>query len=222
MPPGLRAPLAQGIVGAVRGDLQDPAPVQGAGVVRVRQAEGDELVALGIEVRAERVLVVVLVAPRVRQHVEPVGATVTVRVAHVGQLAGLGHDQTVPLPDQAEDLVQAGGERVVLGLGLVVVDASEEEHVPAARADGDATVGQDGERTGLDDLAGGRGDLDDAVVGAFAPGGAPARAEVLGGGRHGHGHSGLVHAAVRGGGGEREDSHGQGGEQHGLREGAHR
>ena len=144
------------------------------GVVGGGEAEGDVEVAVRVRLRTEGILVVAAIAPGIGDDVEAVGAAVAVAVAEAGQLAALGDEQVVVLPREAEDLVEAAGVEVELGLGLRVVEPGNEPDVAVARSGSDAAVGKLLEGPDLEDDVLGDRDLGEPVVGPLGVGRAPA------------------------------------------------
>ena len=145
------------------------------------EPEGHVEVALLVELRAEGVLVVVAIAPGVREGLEAIGPAVPVGVGDPGELAALGDVEGLVPILQAEDLVEARGEELVGRLGALLVRTLDQPDVAAAGGHRDRVVGEDGEGSGLEDELLGDRQVGDGVVEPLPRLRAPGGAEVLGG-----------------------------------------
>ena len=68
---------------------------------------------------------VVGVAPGIGNHLEQVCLAVGVAIGYPGHLTALAHIEGIVLVGQTENLVEAGGEKLVFRVGLFLVHAGK-------------------------------------------------------------------------------------------------
>ena len=150
--PGRADPRGRGDQFAFRGDAHAPAAEFDITAERTGQAQHDPQVPLAVELRTERVLVVIARDfPFVVDHFEQVGETIVVGVADAGDVAALHHVQPAIFLGEAEHLVQSMREPMELLRGHFLGErVGDQPDFPATGGDGQATIGEQLEGRGLE------------------------------------------------------------------------